>query len=166
MGVSCWFNSLFLISVFGSSLYCLFSLLLVQGFPKLIVCFLVSKHKKNFDSLHLVFWFLFVLAFSLEFCIFNVLLSIKKQLSKKGKFQDPQTWKMHKKGHFQKVQLVQLCSQIVFLVVSFKIAVLGENAGFSQQQTPKIQNKVCRKLVQGCVKNCSKVCCATSLDQF
>ena len=99
---------LFLIPVFGSCVLFLFYLFL-DSRCSCVVCvcvlFFVSNHKRRF-CFFVCFLFsgsiLFV--FSLDFCDF--LFPIKKHLSNKGKFRQ-------KKNH--KVQLVYLCSQIVFL---------------------------------------------------
>ena len=124
--VICWFYIgsmlVFFIFLFGSCLLCLFSLLL----PILRVLFLFQNTREDilFSALFFFSWFLVVLFFFWNLYFWCLAACQKATLQKRG-IPPSEKCKMHKKGHVDKVQLVQLSPQIVFCFfwgVSLKFA--------------------------------------------
>ena len=109
----------FLISVFSSCFFLLSSLLLVSRCPIFILCvlclFLFRNPRRCFDSLHLVFWFLFVLLFLWHLGFF-VFATHQKATLRKGEFPKPLKSKMHKKDTFTSPYACLAASQECYLL--------------------------------------------------
>ena len=177
MLVFVWFNvgSMFVCHIVLGS--CFWVCFLFQDVPMLFVCVvcLDLKHKRwCFDYLHfVVFLFLFVcVCYHCNFVMFWFLLPNKRNSPKGGNSENPPKWKMHKKGLSKiAVSTVVLTNSALLLVCGvlknccfcwnhYKIVVSAKT-----KRHQKCNNKLCLKLVQGCVKNWSKHIAQNNLDQ-
>ena len=126
----------------------------------LCLCCLVflENRTKWFCCLHLVVVFPFLL-FCFEFCIFCSFIPLKKR-PKNGHSKNTNKQKRGKKEKtsFKEIQLAQLCSQMVFLIlgVGCKIAVFAENPIKTVVSAYFEKGKRCRTCEKGWIKNLSE----------